>query len=144
MFSSVILRQPRPPCAWKCFQDVWRSSRPPCPAHVTEPGRSTPPSSFTRPVVFPRAAADPGSVTRGDPEMITPDEPWMRGNPTTVPWELRGQARRADTRLRPLRLHSQGASRWRRRGAKRNGSQRRCIIDEIHCDVSPGGRSKAK
>lgn len=118
MFSSLILK-PRPLCVCKYFQDISRSSRPPCLAHVTEPGRSTPPSvpaphppqpnptpppfpftllSFILSVFspwFPCTAADPVSVTRGDLEMITPDEPWMRGNLTTMPWELCRQARQA-------------------------------------------------
>lgn len=177
MFSSLILK-PRPLCACKYFQDISRSSRPPSLAHVTEPGRCTPPSvaaplptppsrsparfpsvrlssilSVFSPC-FPRTAADPVGVTRGDLEMITPDEPWMRGNLTTLPWELQaGQAgipgwscdRGLSAAQTGLQSHCGSRSqRAARRGAQRNGSQCRCIIDEIHCDVSPGGRSKAK
>lgn len=100
-------------------------------------------------------------VTRRDPEMIAPDEPRMCGVLTTVPYSRDEPGRQAGrhpgrcgvcgcTAEHAAAPASLGIMQGERCvcstccGAQWNGSHCRCIIDEIHCDVNPGGRSKAK
>lgn len=140
MFSSLIL-QPRPLCVCKYFQDIWRSSRPPCLAHVTEPpllplflAHSPPPSHPPLPPAcsspsscqclargFAAPPRIPVSVTRGDLEMITPDEPWMRGNLTTT---ALGAARAGQGRRR---CSTAGARDRRLAACTQIGLQSQCV-----------------